>query len=682
MSLWSRLINVVRGDRLIREIDEELESHVAEATAQGRDAAEARRAFGAVLRHREASRDVRRLVWLDDFIMDVRYAVRALRRQPGFLTAAVLSLALGIGANTAIFTLVDAVMLRAMPVAEPQRLVQIVRRRAPDGPGVSSSYPLFEYVRDGARAFAGVFAQATSVSRVDLDIHGTSDRTEATLVTGNYYDVLGVVPAAGRLLAADDDRATGESAVAVISDRYWQRKFARAPSAIGTTFSLNGTVVTIVGVTPAAFFGTLPGTDPDLTFPLTMARVVRGGNDIWRQQDGFNFLSVMARLNLGTTVDQASVETRTRFAARIQAQADAISNPNDQQRILGQHLDLLPGGGGFDWLRVRFSEPLQVLLVIVGLVLLLACANLSSLLLARAASREREVLVRSAIGAGRGRIVRQFLTESLVLAVLGSAAGCALAVWFTSALVTMMANGATMVLPIAPDWRLFAFLAMLTVVTCLLVGLVPSLHAARSDLSLGLIDARGGTRRHLGRALVIGQIAISLVLLVGATLFVGTLVTLETMDTGFRRDGILTFGLDTKESADSPHRQAVESALLEQVNRLPGVETTSAAQILFISGGGWNGNVHVEGYTPAPNEELDADFNAVAPRFFATMGTPLVAGRDFDDRDGQMPPTAATESIGKSRAGRHRQRKLCAGVLSRSLAARTAPEHHEHARSV
>ena len=430
MSLWSRLVNVLRGDRLIAEIDEELESHVAEAIAHGRDPEEARRAFGVPLRQREASRDVRRVVWLDDLLMDLRYAVRVLTRQPGFLAAAVLSLGLGIGANTAIFGLIDAVMLRAMPVSEPQQLVEITRRYAGGQTG-AFSYPLFEYLRDGSHAFSGMFAQSTSISRTDIDVHGSTDRVNAALVSGSYYAVLGMPPAAGRLLSADDD-VPGASGVAVISDRYWQRQFARDPSAVGATFSVNDAVVTIVGVTPPAFFGTLPGTDTDLTFPLSMARLVRGGNDSWRQNDNYNFLSVMGRLRPGMAPDRAASETRTIFANRMRAEAGQALDPNEQRRILGQSVILVPAHGGFSGLRAKFSEPLLILMVLVGLVLLLACVNLSSLLLARAAARQREILVRCAIGAGRGRLVRQLLTESLVLATLGSVAGVALAMWFGS----------------------------------------------------------------------------------------------------------------------------------------------------------------------------------------------------------------------------------------------------------
>jgi predicted permease len=629
MSLWSRLANVFRGDRLIGEIDEELESHIAEAIADGRDPAEARRAFGAPLRQREASHDLRRVVCLSDWLMDVRYAARTLRRQPGFLVAAVLSLALGIGANTAIFTLIDAVLLRAIPVSEPQQLVQITRIYSQGQRGTSFSWPLFQYLRDATHVFSGMLAES-SVNFVDIDVHGGTERVTSALVSGNYYSVLGVTPAAGRFLIADDD-VPGAAGVAVISDRYWQRRFARDPSAVGKMFSVNDVAVTIVGVARSDFFGTLPGTDPDVTLPLSMARFTgRWDDDTWRREDGMNFLSVMARLKPGTAPEQAAADVRAIFQSFMQVQASRGIRMRS-----GQQLGLQTAQNGFDRLRARFSQPLLILMAIVGLVLLLACVNLSGLILARAAARQREILVRCAIGAGRGRLIRQFLTESFVLAALGSVVGVVLAIWFSSALVSMMSNGGTLILPRAPAWRLLAFTAVITLAVCLLVGLVPSLHATRSDLRLGLQDTRGSSRRRLADVFMIGQIAISLVLLVGATLFIGTLINLYSVDAGFRRQGILTFRLDTREKPENPHRRAVEAELLQEIKRIPGVEAASAAQILLISGGGWSGGLRVEGRTYAPRELDGADFNGVSAGFFETMGTPLVAGRDFDAREVQ-----------------------------------------------
>src|SRR5262249_4248703 len=269
-------------------------------------------------------------------------------------------------------------------------------------------------------------------------------------------------------------------------------------------------------------------------------------------------------------------------------------------RLLGQHVALEPAGGGANRLRVRFSEPLWILMASVGLLFLLACANLSSLLVARASARAREMRIRCAIGAGRGRLVRQLLTESFLRAVLGTVASLALAGWFSTALVTMMANGGQLALPTSTDWRIMLFVGATTLAATILVGLGPALQAARAAVSPGVEDVRGAAPRRLGRALVIGQIAISFVLLVAATLFVGTLVTLYGVDTGFRKTGVLTFRLEGGEPAGA-HRQSVESDLLQQIARLPGVESASAAQVLFMSGGGWNVAVRAEGYAPAPS---------------------------------------------------------------------------------
>lgn len=632
MSLWSRIRNAFGGNRLIDDIDEELRSHIAEALEHGRSEAEARRSFGPPLRWREASRDERSLVWLDDFMIDLRHALRAFRRQPSFFAIALLTLAFGIGANVAIFSLIDAVMLRALPVSDPERLVQITRVNTEGQPAGAFSYPLYEYMRDRSRVFAGMFAQS-SVSRTRIDVRGVSEQVNETMVTGTYYQVLGLRPAAGRLLLPSDD-VRGAPAAAVIGYGYWQRRFGLDPSAVGASILQEDTAFTIVGVTPAGFSGTISGVDPDVTIPLAMYRPTRDGKtDFWRSSDGFNFLSVMARLPPDTAIARAAAEVGGIFTSRQQALAAQARKPNDARRILGQRMIVTSGRGGFSRLRLRFARPLFVLIAITGLVLLLACANLSSLLVARVAAREREMRIRCAIGAGRGRLIRQLLTESLLLAALGSVASVALAGWFASALVTMMANGGTLLLPTPVDWRIVLFAAATTVATAILVGLVPALQATRAAAVPGIHDVRGATPRRIGRVLVVGQIAISFVLVVGAALFVGTLVRLYAIDAGFRPTGVLTFGLDSKEPPASQHREAVESELLRRMAAVPGVDTTSAAQILVISGGGWNSEIHAEGYTPAPNEETIVDINVVTPGFFRTMGTPLIAGRDFTPAD-------------------------------------------------
>ena len=624
----------LRGRRDVdRDLADELNAHLDARVEELVDAGvpshqarqQARRELGNTTLLVERGRDVWRLGIVEDACQDLRYASRQLRRAPAFATVAILTLGVGIGANTAIFGLIDAVLLRPMPVFDPQQLMQVTRT-SPDSGRLALSYPLYEYLRDGSsETFTGTFAQTTNANTADIDVHGTTDSVDVALVTGSYHTLLGLTPAAGRLLNDADD-VPGGARVAVISDGYWQRAFARDPSAIGATFSVNGTPVTIVGVTPSGFTGTLPGTNTDVTFPLSMRRIVLGGNDSWRQRDGFNFLSVMARLRPGVTREAAAVQLAVRFASRLPA----------GDRETGQAVGLQSAASGFDDLRVQFLRPLLILMALVGLVLLLVSVNLSSLLLAKAEARQREIAVRCAIGAGRGRLLRQFLAEGLVLASLGGAAGVVLAIWFSSALVAMMANGDTLSLSTTPDWRVVAFVGIATLAACVLVAAVPAFHAIRVvPLGAQVVDARGTSRRTLGKSLVVGQIAISFLLLVGAALFVGTLIKLYTMDAGFRRDGILTFTLAGNDRPNSPRRQAIESELLQRIGHVPGVASTSAMQVLFISGGSWNGPVSVEGYEAAPDEDPRADFNAVAPGFFETTGTTLVGGRDFDEQDRQ-----------------------------------------------
>lgn len=348
---------------------------------------------------------------------------------------------------------------------------------------------------------------------------------------------------------------------------------------------------------------------------------------------GYNFLSLMARLRPGVSVEQAQGEVRGLFESLLHEEAGKTQDGREKNQILHQEVRLLPAAAGFNNLRLDFSEPLGVLMCIVALVLLLACANLSSLLLARAAARQREISIRQAVGAGHGRLARQFLTESLLLALLGGAVGLLLARWLSTALVAMMANGGTLALPTGYDWRILAFTGATSLLTCVLVGLAPSLHAARSNVTPGLKEIRIGGRRHLGRALVVAQLAISLLLMVGASLFLGTLAKLYRMDAGFRRQGILTFNVQSKRKDPIERAHMLQSEVLERLNTLPGVTSASAAVVLIISGGLWNGSVEVDGYKYRPEENNQANFNSVAPRFFQTMGTPLLLGRDFNDRD-------------------------------------------------
>ena len=540
-----------RRKRAEAELSAELRYHfdrmVNDLMASGVGAQEARRRarleFGGLEQIQEECRDVRGR-WMEDLGKDLRYAVRTLRRSPGFLLVSVLSLALGIGANTAIFSLINAVMLQKLPVPEPERLVQITRLRQNGKPGVVS-YPLFQYFRENLKSISGAAAELESSTMVMMD--GAEEEVTTELVWGDYYSVLRLKPAAGRLPEAADERA------AVISYRYWQRRFGGSTAALGKTLLFQDKMFTIAGVTAANYHGTTPGRDPDITMPGSMLLSPRQ-----RQDAGFNFLSMMGRLAPGATAEQANAETQVAWQAFVKRMA-ASAPEKSRPEILRQRAGVLSAAGGFNWLYDDYSKALLVLMGVVGLVLLLACANLSGLLLARAASRQREISIRLAMGAGAGRLIRQFLAESLVLAALGGCTGLVLAGWFSATLVRMMANGGRLLLSTAPDGRVLGFTAVLSLAACVAAGLAPGIHALRANLNPGLKEARGGGHRKLSRVLVIAQLSISMVLLVGATLFVGTLVKLYGGERGVRTDGVLTFGVKSMVPYPQPRGRAVQS---------------------------------------------------------------------------------------------------------------------------
>jgi predicted permease len=612
-------------------LDQELRYHlerlVRDSIAAGIAPEEARRRarleFGGVEQIKEECRDVRGR-WLEDFRTDVRYAARTLRRSPGFLAASVLSLALGIGANTAIFSLINAVMLRTLPVTEPGRLVQITRLTPKGKPGVIS-YVLFQYFRDNLKSVSDSAAELSSKPAILMD--GAEEIVDAELVSGTHYSVAGIGPAAGRLLEPADDTLAPISRAAVIGYRYWQRRFGLDPAAIGKTFTLQDKVFTIVGVTPRGYQGTRPGRDPDITVPLAMML-----SDNVRREAGFNSLSMLGRLRAGATIEQANAELQVLWPSFLKRMA-AEASEKGRAQILSQRAAVLSADGGFSPLRNDYAEALLVLMGIVALVLLLACANLSGLLLARAAARQREISIRLAIGAGNGRLIRQFLAESFVLSILGASAGLLLARWFSAALVTTMANGGKLILSTSPDWRVLAFTGGLSALACLISGLAPALHALRANLNPGLKEARTGGRQAFGKALVVVQLSISMVLLVGATLFVGSLVKLYGVDRGVRTEGVLTFGVRSRERYPQARGWAVQGSLVDRLRILPGVISASATHGLPLDGGLWTRHVQVEGYQYRPDESEDVGFNVIAPQYFATIGTPLLSGREFDDRD-------------------------------------------------
>jgi predicted permease len=624
-----------RDPRVRDEIGFHRDRLIEDYLAAGMDRAEAERRafleFGNPAQIEESVRDVRGR-WLEDLGRDLRYALRALGRNRGFAAVAVLSLALGIGANAAIFSLINAVMLRALPVKEPDRLVQITRL-SPEGRFSPLSYRLFEYFRDNMTSISGALAQSGGDQAIVID--GEEEFVTAELVSGAYYSVLGIEPAAGRLLGPSDDVLSPSSLAVVISDGYWRRRFDRSQSAIGKVVTIRDRLFTIVGVTPPSFQSVRAGHRPDIALPLVpmMSEEVR--TEITN-----NWLSVLGRLKPGATVEQANAEVQVLWRSFLQSQV-AQAREKDRAGILQQRATAFSSSDGINPFRYDYAQSLLILMGIVGLVLMLACVNLSGLLFARAAARQREVSIRLAIGAGRGRLVRQLLTESLVLAAIGGTLGLVLAGWISERLVALFVNGRSVTVSAAPDWRVFAFTALIALLACIAAGLAPALHAVRFNVNPALKQVRVRGNRWLGKSLVIAQLAISMILVVGATLFLRTLVNLYSVERGFDSNGVIVLNVRSSRPYEAARGFAVQRAILERLKTVPGIRSASAANVLPIGGGLWTRGVQIEGYTFRADESDSVGFNVIAPDYFVTLGTPLVLGREFDDRDTWTSPKVA-----------------------------------------
>jgi predicted permease len=628
----SRLSATLRPRRLNRDLDDELQFHIERRTdeliAKGMAPEEARheavRQFGnrTLLRERARDRDV--LVWLETALQDVRYALRTLRRNPGFAATAILSLALGIGANTAIFSLIDALMLRWLPVHDPQQLVEIMifqNGKRSD----SFSYPVVRALADQKQIFSGLcgFSGAT----FNVGPRDAVERTPGAWVSGEYYETLGLQPAMGRLLRRDDDQP-GAAPVAVITDEYWQRTFSRDPQAVGRAILVEGVPAIIVGISPPGFSGANVGYVADITLPLA-ANTQLFPEMTGRLTAGPEWLRILARPQPGISLEQA----KARLAVVWPQLANVAVTPRmpaaRRKAILESTLDVIPGATGWTNLRNRFSRPLLVLMALVGMVLLIACANVANLLLARAQARQREIAVRLAIGASRARLIRQLLTESVLLASLGAVLAIVLARIASQLLVQLLSTWrGGIALDLTPDWRVFGFAAALAISTGILFGIAPALRATA---------VRPSSHTRLNSALVAAQVAVSFVLLIGAGLFVRTFENLDRLDPGFRHDGVLLVDGDVHRAVTQA-RTAFYLDLLRQIENLPGVVSASLAGNTPLSGGLWTDKVAIDNQPPSGEA---AHINSIAPRFFETMRTPLVAGRDFTPRDDASAPPVA-----------------------------------------
>jgi macrolide transport system ATP-binding/permease protein len=668
------------------QLDAELEFHLSEEAEELRQAGlaeeEARWAAWRELGNLAALREETRATWswtlLEQLAQDLRYAARTILRNPAFNILAALSLALGIGANTAIYSFMDALLMRSLPVADPGALVVLkwhvtgkksvddsvlhnISGQIYDDPRTGSTsavfpFPAFELLRKSSDVLSVVFAYRPA-RKLNVMVLGQVEVTSGEYVSGDYFRALGLVPAAGRLIIAADDRA-GAPGVVVISYGFAQRRFGDAASAAGRAVLINNTPFTAIGVAPPGFFGVDPSKTPDLYLPLhadLLLNPEHGPGPTNRYLDEhYYWMEMMGRLRPGVTMAQAQAALASVFERWVTTTAtNALERKNLPEFLLKE------GAAGLDNLRRAYSQPLYILLAMVGLILAIACANIANLLLARATARRTEIAVRLSMGAGRWRLIRQLLTESLLLALVGGAAGILVAVWGIKFLTNVLAAGSeTFTLHAELNSDVLAAASLLTVMTGLLFGLAPAVQATRMDPMPVLKETRAGGPRSrarlgfsLGRMLVVSQMAICLLLLVGAELFVRTLSNLQSLEVGFQRENILLFKLNARQAGHrDPEILSFYSDLEKRLAAIPGVRSASMANSPLIGEGAWGwpvvplGKERPEKAPSGHGSGADRTATRVlgtGPRFFSTMHIPLLEGREFDERDRMRAPPVA-----------------------------------------
>jgi predicted permease len=589
-----------------------------------------------------------RVNMIGDVGQDLRYGLRMLRRGPGFTAVAVLSLALGIGANTAIFTLVNAVLLAQLPVRDPGQLV-LFSDTPGEGTSISDglpirgewelfSFPLYEYLRDHQDSFDRLCAFRSGESLVSLRVEGSGEAAQLSqvhLVSGNFFELLGVQPILGRSLTSEDDQP-GAPPAAVISYACWRDRFNRAPDVVGRQIVLNSTPFTIVGVSPREFFGERVRRPADMWLPLTFHPDIELRESYLTNPNAY-WLNMMGRLRPGVETRQAQASINVLLHQYVTERYGSSPNEDTREAILQISIGLKPGGGGLSGLRYFYSEPLRMLMVIVGVVLMIACANVGNLLLSRSAARQMEISLRLALGASRVRLIRQLLTESFLLAILGGIAGLFIAGWLARGLVSMVARSSP--LDVGINWLILGFTAGVSLVSGIVFGLAPAIRATRSDLSAGLKDraARGSVGRRgfgLGSSLVIAQVGLSLVLVIGAGLFGRSLIKLHQEDLGFDRDNLLLIRLDPRLAGYKPTALgALYEQLLDRVNALPGVTAATMASYGPLSGSSTTSNISLFGRAQQPGQDMVVKHLLVGPNYCEALGLPLLMGREIGRQD-------------------------------------------------
>ena len=591
---------------------------------------------------------------MGSLLYDVRFAWRTLLRSPMFALVAVFSLALGIGANTAIFTLIDQLLLRLLPVEHPEQLVMIWSTGPHMGNNRGSraaSYPMYQDFQQKAQAFSYVFCRFATPLSISLDKQ--TERVNGELVSGNYFQALGVKPAIGRVFSpAEDDRTYKGHPSVVLSHNYWMTRFNSDPHVIGTKVLVNNYPMVVVGVSAPGFRGLDPARSPQVRVPIQMKPLLTPGWDSIGDRRS-QWINLFARMKPGYTVQTAQASLQPLFhqilEQEITMEAFKDTPKYYRDRFLQRVVKMEPAAAGYSELRQGVSKALVVLMCMVGLVLVIACFNVANLLIARAVARQKEIAVRLAIGSSRSRLIRQLLVESVMLSLAGGALGILFSIWTTSALLRLVpADESPIMLRAAPDGRILAFTFGLAVLTGIVFGMAPALQSTRFDIWNTLKDVIGSVAGTAGsvrlrKTLVTVQVALSFLLLAGAGLFVKSLSNLQNANTGFRDiENLITFQVDPALSGyDNTRVQAFYRTLRDNVNSLPGVKSSAYAAVALLHGGEWDSSMSVEGHQNKEGEDVQVFMNAVSPGYWGTMGVHLLEGRDFDARDQGGKPNVA-----------------------------------------
>lgn len=633
MSLWSRIANVFRRDSLNRDIEEELQSHLAEAIAEGRDPAEARRAFGTLLHHRERSRDIRLIPWLESLYADSAFGWRQIVKRKTTSAAAIVSLALAIGAGLAAFRLMDAMLWRPLPISAPSRVYVLSKEFRGVGvkfdPGDNFEYPLFRQMRALVKGEAELIV-VSSADRIDLT-YGSDQETEKAYqqyVSGWMFHSFGIRPALGRVFTENDDLTPGAHPYAVLSYEYWKRRFAEDPAVLGRTFRTGSDAYQIIGVAEGPFTGTEPGRATDIFFPTMMMK----NNAIVRSD--YQWFRIFAQLGTGVNAERIGEELRPTFRAFVEERAKvSVGNPEVATLLRQQKLVVNPSPAGVSGLQKEYGPALFALGVLVMLVLLISCANVANLMTAQATARRREMALRVSIGAGRWRLVQLVVVECALLAFFAAGIGAGFAWWAAPLVVGMIGTPEYPVRLMLPsDWRVLGFGVAMALGCTILFGLAPALRASAVKPVSALKGGDPRTRQRMMRLLVAAQVAFCVLVLFVAGLFMATSDRLSRQRTGFSAERLLTLETVTPQ----PLSDVLWSQVAERLRTVPGVEASSLCEWPLMTGGSWNGFISVNGAAPSP---VASYFLSVSPEWRAMMKIPLLQGRDF--RAGDTQPGSA-----------------------------------------